>query len=83
MAATPAALLLFGESDPYLMRYNADQWYRFVTPMFLHAGLGHILANMVAQIIIGSRLENDIGWWRFLILYVLSGIGGILFAVMC
>ena len=53
LAATPETLNLFGEKDPFLMRYEYD-WFRFITPMFLHANLGHLLANLVAILIIGS-----------------------------
>ena len=40
---------------------NNFEIHRFVLPMFLHGDLGHLVANVVAQLMIGSSLEPDIG----------------------
>jgi membrane associated rhomboid family serine protease len=53
-----------------------NQWFRFIVPIFLHAGLVHIIFNMLAQLTIGSDMERQIGWWRFVIVYFASGIFG-------
>ena len=82
LAAEPATLTLFGNKDPYLIRYEYEAW-RFVTPIFLHANIAHLLSNVIGQLMIGSQIENDIGSLRFLVLYLMSGIGGILFSAMC
>ena len=82
LAAEPATLTLFGNKDPYKMRYEYQAW-RFVTPIFLHANLAHLLSNVIGQLMIGSQIEKDIGFLRFLVLYILSGIGGVLFSAMC
>ncbi len=47
-----------------------------VTYMFLHAGLGHILFNMLGLYFFGPRLEAELGEKRFLWLYVISGLSG-------
>ncbi|GAA4239190.1 rhomboid family intramembrane serine protease [Actinomadura meridiana] len=57
------------------------EWYRLFTTMFLHQrdgsfGITHILFNMWALWAIGPALEQVLGRWRFLVLYVLSGLGG-------
>jgi membrane associated rhomboid family serine protease len=59
------------------------QWYRLVTSMFLHQppqggsfGITHILFNMWALWAIGPSLEQVLGRWRYLTLYLLSGLGG-------
>ena len=43
----------------------------------------HLFSNVVAQLMIGSSLEADIGSLRFMALYMLSGFGGILFSICC
>ena len=43
----------------------------------------HLFCNVVAQLMIGSSLESDIGTWKFMALYFLSGFGGILFSACC
>ncbi|MFD0683904.1 rhomboid family intramembrane serine protease [Actinomadura fibrosa] len=57
------------------------EWYRLFTSMFLHQrggsfGITHILFNMWALWALGPALEQVLGRWRFLALYLLSGLGG-------
>jgi membrane associated rhomboid family serine protease len=52
------------------------EWYRLFTSMFLHFGLLHIAFNMWALLVIGTPLEQMLGRLRFLVLYVLAGLGG-------
>ena len=57
--------------------YNApNQWWRFITPMFLHAGIIHIGFNMLLQMTLGRDMEKAIGTLRFVIVYLSSGIFG-------
>src|SRR6516165_1948007 len=48
--------------------------WQVVTYMFLHAGITHILFNMLALWMFGSMLEQDWGTRRFLKYYFLCGI---------
>jgi rhomboid protease GluP len=48
-------------------------------PMLLHGHLEHIAGNVSFQLFIGSGIEYGIGWWRMAILYILCGVGGVLF----
>jgi membrane associated rhomboid family serine protease len=50
--------------------------WTLITYMFLHGGLGHILFNMFALYIFGSRVELRLGSRKFLMLYLISGITG-------
>ncbi|ULR51943.1 rhomboid family intramembrane serine protease [Streptomyces deccanensis] len=52
------------------------QWYRLVTSMFLHAGVTHILFNMLSLWWIGGPLEAALGRARYLALYFVSGLAG-------
>ena len=54
---------------------NGD-WWRLVTAAFLHFGPFHLLINMYSLYFAGSLLEAVIGRWRFLLLYLASGIAG-------
>ncbi|KAF9428386.1 hypothetical protein BGZ94_002564 [Podila epigama] len=56
-----------------------NQWFRFITPIFLHGGVIHLLFNMMFQMRTGADLERDMGWWRFGIIYMTSGILGFVF----
>jgi len=61
----------------------ADQFkpYQFVTYMFLHStqSMWHIFGNMFALFIFGPLLEQFLGQKKFLILYMVTGIGAGLF----
>ena len=54
------------------------QWYRLITSAFLHDPSNplHIFLNMYALWMLGPPLEQALGRWRFLVLYLLSAVGG-------
>jgi membrane associated rhomboid family serine protease len=51
-------------------------WWRLITSTFLHVGLWHIVFNMWALLWLGAAVEGAIGRWRFLLLYLASGLAG-------
>ena len=53
-----------------------DQWFRFIIPIFLHAGIIHIGFNMLLQMTLGREIEQQIGPFRFFLVYFSSGIFG-------
>lgn len=53
-----------------------NQWFRFITPIFLHAGLIHIGFNLLLQLTIGKEMEMAIGPIRFFLVYMSAGIFG-------
>ena len=66
-----------GTPDPSNTDGSApDQWWRFITPIFLHAGIIHIGFNLLLQLKLGTELEKGIGHIRFFIIYFAAGIGG-------
>lgn len=52
--------------------------YQIVTHMFLHANMMHLFTNMFALWMFGRSLEYDLGSKRFLIYYMVTGIGAAL-----
>jgi len=56
-----------------------NQWYRFITPIFLHCGVLHIVFNLLFQIRTGFDMERDYGTWRIGIIYMATGIFGFVF----
>lgn len=52
------------------------EWWRLFTSMFLHVNFFHLAMNMYSLYFAGSILEQLIGRWRFLLLYVVSGLAG-------
>jgi membrane associated rhomboid family serine protease len=57
-------------------RPEPNQWFRFIIPMFLHGGFVHITFNLLVQMTMGADMERMIGWWRFALVYLASGIFG-------
>lgn len=56
--------------------------YQFITYMFMHGGFTHILFNMFALWMFGNVLENVWGAKRFLIYYLVTGVGaGIVYSI--
>lgn len=49
--------------------------YQFFSYMFAHGGFGHILFNMMGLIFLGPMLERFWGPQKFLIFYMVTGIG--------
>ena len=49
--------------------------YQFITYMFMHANFGHLFFNMFALWMFGNTLENLWGSKRFLLYYMVCGIG--------
>jgi rhomboid protease GluP len=54
----------------------AGQYWRLITPVFLHGSVLHIVFNMYALYALGPDLERFSGHGRFLALYLLSGFAG-------
>jgi membrane associated rhomboid family serine protease len=53
-----------------------NQWFRFIVPIFMHAGLIHIAFNMLLQLTLGRDMEKSIGSIRFFLVYMSAGIFG-------
>jgi rhomboid protease GluP len=56
--------------------YLSGQWWRLLTCCFVHFGLIHLALNMLALRAISRDVEWAWGGWRFLVIYLLSGLGG-------
>jgi membrane associated rhomboid family serine protease len=54
------------------------EWWRLFTSGFLHFGPIHLALNMIALWVIGRDLEQVLGWARFLVVYLVSMLGGAL-----
>jgi len=75
----PPAVL--GMDNVWLVQMPFRPWTAF-TYMFLHAGIGHLLFNMLGLFFFGGRLETKLGARRFLMLYFLSGVGAAAFSFL-
>ncbi len=64
--------------DPLLQHFgfipNQAHPITWVTHMFLHAGLFHLLGNMIYLYLFGSVLEDTLGRGRFLAFFLIGGV---------
>lgn len=81
---TSQTLWLFDQ--PVLEAYGAKlnwlinerhEWWRFVTPMFVHVGLLHLLINMYSLWIVGPYVEKLYGSAKFVLFWVSTGIAAV------
>lgn len=52
------------------------EWWRLVTPVFLHGGLLHFVFNSMALVQLGPLVEDEYGTERLAAIYVLCGVAG-------
>jgi len=68
----PKSIAYMVLSPAYIMQYN---WYwQFVTYMFAHGSISHILFNMLGLFFFGNQVERRMGSHEFLLFYLSSGI---------
>jgi rhomboid protease GluP len=70
----PEVLIRFGAYESMLV--SAGEWWRLVTPVFLHIGWMHFLFNSFALYLLGPQLEWLMGRISFLLLYLACGTIG-------
>ncbi len=70
--ALSSVLITYGAKENTLI-INGQYW-RFVTPVFLHANLLHVGLNMLNFVVLGIFLERLVGHARFLLIYLVTGI---------
>ena len=77
LAPLPNEVLIpFGAKLNYFIQ-TRHQWWRFVTPMFLHVNLLHLMVNMYSLWIVGPYVEKLYGSAKFVVFWVLTGVAGV------
>jgi membrane associated rhomboid family serine protease len=71
---------------PVLITYGAKlnslietrhEWWRFVTPVFIHINLIHLMINMYSLWVVGPYVEKLYGSAKFVVFWVVTGIAGV------
>ncbi|CAN8232960.1 unnamed protein product [Cochlearia groenlandica] len=66
--------LLYGAKINHLIM--AGEWWRLVTPMFLHSGIPHVALSSWALLTFGPKVCRDYGLFTFCLIYILGGVSG-------
>jgi rhomboid protease GluP len=74
----------FSPTGEHLLNWGANfgpytlggEWWRLLTSTFVHIGIIHLALNMQCLWRLGNLTERLFGNWAFLLLYILSGLGG-------
>jgi membrane associated rhomboid family serine protease len=64
------------DSNGSVVGVAEGEWWRLITAAFLHYGPLHLGMNMLVLWFIGPPLEEYFGHWRYLLVYLVSGLAG-------
>ena len=74
--------VLMGHNQLPIDLYAIPGWLTIFTSMFMHGGFMHLAGNMLYMWIFADNIEDNLGSSRFLIFYLLSGIGAAMTQVL-
>ena len=69
-------LVAYGAKVNYLVR-EQHQWWRLITPMFIHINLLHLMVNMYSLWVVGPYVEKLYGSAKFVVFWIVTGIASI------
>lgn len=79
------------ENTLFMLRHGAmyaplvmenHEYYRLLTSIFMHFGINHIVNNMIVLFVLGDNMERALGSVKYLIFYLLCGVGANLVSMM-
>ena len=74
--------VLMGHNNLPMDLYAVPASITIFTSMFMHGGFMHIIGNMLYMWIFADNIEDDLGRTKFIIFYLLSGIGAAMTQVL-
>mmetsp|Transcript_13203 Transcript_13203/g.28991 ORF Transcript_13203/g.28991 Transcript_13203/m.28991 type:complete len:381 (+) Transcript_13203:268-1410(+) len=77
----PDALSEWGGKNAVLILQDGE-WWRLITPILLHAGLLHLVANVAVQVDAGAFFEKEWGSVRWLVIYLTSAVASSICSVI-
>jgi rhomboid protease GluP len=73
-AGSRSRMLELGAID--YARIHAGEHWRFLTAIFLHFDVSHLLSNLSVMLIVGPPLAHQIGPGAFVLVFLATGVGG-------
>lgn len=82
LSANPC-IYTYADSFSLVGKNAYEKPWTFITSMFMHTNISHLLGNMIFLFILGGIVENVIGIKRYLLIYFSAGIfGGMIMVYM-
>ncbi|MCH6266623.1 MULTISPECIES: rhomboid family protein [Neobacillus] len=75
-----STLIKYGAKVNQLI-YEGEYW-RFITPVFLHIGFLHLAMNTLALYFLGTAVEQIFGRIRFFLIYLFAGVAGVIASLL-
>ena len=72
-----SVLIAYGAKLNLLIAAPYKEWWRLVTPIFIHVNLIHLLINMYSLWMVGPYVEKLYGSAKFVVFWVATGVAGI------
>lgn len=72
-------LFFYGKRDAHYF-FLAPEPHRYVTSLFLHGNLAHLVINTLSLLVLGAMIEEVVGAWMLVLTFLFSGITGNLVA---
>ena len=67
--------LITGEAVPSGAAFSVPAWATLVTSLFLHVDMVHLIVNMLFLLVFGDNIEDSTGHLRFVVFYLVCGVG--------
>jgi rhomboid protease GluP len=64
--------LLFERLSGINLYIWGGEWWRLITPIFMHSGFTHVLFNSFSLILFGPGLERILGKFKFIAIYLIT-----------
>jgi len=74
--------VLMGNKQLPIDLYAIPSWFTIFSSMFMHGGFMHLIGNMLYMWIFADNIEDNLGGSKFLIFYILAGVGAAMTQVL-
>lgn len=75
IGSTQDSVFMIAHGAMFLPKILDGEYWRLLTAIFMHFGIGHVINNMLILYVLGDNLERALGSVKYLIFYLVCGVG--------